>query len=146
MATANPDFDAGAFRSAIQFVFTMAEAPQSGDQLAFYGPSTLVYTTPLDDADVPFDPASTVVRQQAAPVHVPCGVEYFDTQGQPIVFGMVTPSRLAVTLLDEDYALVKDATYVVAGGDRYNFRRTEPPTGLFDVGLFRMHFSAENET
>jgi hypothetical protein len=35
---------------------------------------------------------------------------------------------------------------VVAHGDRYNYRRTEPPTGLFDVGLYVMHFTAQSET
>ena len=146
MAGPNSAFDAAAFRTAIQFVYTMAEAPVSGDQIAFYGPSTLVYSAPVDDEDVPFDPASTVVRVDPQPIHVPCGVEYFDNQGQEIAFGFVTPSRLAITLLDEDYQLVKDAIFVVLGGDRYNFRRCEPPSGLFDVGLFTVHYSAENET
>lgn len=146
MAGSNPAFPADEFRAAIQFVYTMAEAPLAADQIAFYGASTLVYNAPVDDEDVPFDPRSTVIRQPAVPVHVPCGIEYFDAQGQEIVFGTVTPTRIAVTLLDEDYVQVKDSTYCVVGGDKYVYRTTEPPSGLFDVGLFVMHFRAENES
>jgi hypothetical protein len=31
-------------------------------------------------------------------------------------------------------------------GDRYNYRRTEPPRGLFDVGVYRVHVLAEDES
>lgn len=146
MAGRNPGFNPHEFRNAIRFVYDMAAPPVEDDQVTFYGESTLVYTGSVDDDSIPFDPASTVVRQPAPGIRVPCAVEYFDSQGEPVVFGMVTPSRVAITLLDEDYAAVKGATYVVIAGDRYLYRRTEPPTGLFDVGLHVMHFVAENET
>lgn len=146
MASTNPDFDGDAFRQAIQFVYTMAEAPLASDQIAFYQAATLVYTGPVDDENVPFDPQRTVQRVPATPVHVPCGIEYFDAQGQEVVFGTITPTRIVVTLLDEDYLKVKDSTYCVVGGDKYVYRTTEPPSGLFDVGLFSMHFRAESET
>lgn len=145
MAGTNPGFSASEFRAAIRFVYDMAAVPFVDDQATFYGDSTLVYTGVVDDENTPFDPTSTVVRQAAVGVKVPCGIEYFDNEGQPIVFGTVTPSRVAITLLDEDYATVSASAYVVIGGDKYLFRRTEPPSGLFDVGLYTMHFTAENE-
>ena len=61
-------------------------------------------------------------------------------------FGTVTASRITCTLLDQDYLLVKDTSYVVIAGEKYLYRRTEPPSGLFDVGLYVMHYRAENET
>lgn len=145
MAGSNPGFNPAEFRNAIRFVYDMAAVPVEEEQATFYGESTLVFTGSVDDDNIPFDPTETVVRQPAIGIRVPCGIEYFDSQGQPVVFGQLTPSRVAITLLDEDYAQVKDSAYVVIGGDKYLYRRTEPPSGLFDVGLYVMHFQAENE-
>jgi hypothetical protein len=146
MAGSNPDFDAVAFRTNIRFVFGMAAAPLIEEQVAFYFPSQLVYNRSVDTEDVPFDPSATVTSTPSLPVRVPCAIEYFDNEGVSSAFGIITPSRLAITLLDEDYQKIKGATYVVTGGDRYNYRRTEPPAGLFDVGLYTLHFSAVDET
>ena len=99
-----------------------------------------------DGAALPFDPQATVTRTEPTPVKVDCAIEYFDAENQPTNFGMIAPSRISVTLLDEDYDRVKECAYVVVHGDRYNYRRTEPPSGLFDVGVYTMHFTAENET
>lgn len=145
MAGTNPDFPSEEFRSAIRFVYDMAAPPLEEEQVTFFGESTLVYTGSVDDESIPFDPTHTVVRQPAIGKTVACGVEYFDNEGQPVVFGTVTPSRIAITLLDEDYAEVKGSSYVVIAGEKYLYRRTEPPSGLFDVGLYTMHFTAENE-
>lgn len=146
MAGRNAGFSAGEFRSAIRFVYEMAAAPLEAEQATFYGESTLVYAGSVDDDAIGFNPASTVVRQPAVGVRVPCGIEYFDSQGETVVFGTIAPSRVVITLLDQEYVLVKDSAYVVLGGDKYLYRRTEPPTGLFDVGLYAMTFVAENET
>lgn len=146
MAGRNAGFNGNEFRNAIRFVYDMAAPPVAEEQATFYGESTLVYTGSVDDEQVPFDPSRTVVRQPSPGVKVACGIEYFDTEGQAVVFGTVTPSRIAITLLDEEYVQVKDSTYVVVAGEKYLYRRTEPPSGLFDVGLYTMHFTAENET
>ena len=84
-------------------------------------------------------------RVQSLPVRVPCGIEYIDNEGQPVPFGSVTITHVKCALLDEHYTQVSDAAYVAIGGERYLYSRTEPPSGLFDVGLFVMHFRAENE-
>lgn len=139
------DFDGEVFREAIRFVYTMAAPTVPVDQVTFFTAPQLVYNTPVDAEDVPFDPQATVTRQQSPGIRVPCGVEYFDTDGAPVVFGTVTPSKVAVTLLDEDYQQIKGVSYIVIAGEKYNYRRTEPPSGLFDVGLFTIHFQAENE-
>lgn len=145
MAGFNSGFNAGEFRSAIQFVYNMAAPPIPAEQATFYGPSTLVYTGSVDDDELPFNPATTVVRTPATGVKVPCGIEYLDVDGQPVVFGTVTPSKVVTTLLDEDYVKVKGSAYVVIAGEKYLYRRTEPPSGLFDVGLYALHWVAENE-
>lgn len=149
MAGSSPDFNANAFRTAIQSVFTMAAAPLPSDQIKFYFPSTLVYTesgidTGVDSIGVPFNPQSTVVRTQPDPVSVPCGIEYLDKSGQTTVFGDVIPATVQVTLLDEDYAKVQGCAYIVLHGEKYKYVHTVPPSGLFDVGLFTLEFQAEN--
>lgn len=148
MAGVDAGFDGAAFRDAIHFAMHMGLPPDAGDQITFYFAATVTNpgSVTIDGAGVPFDPASSLTSVPATPVQVDCAVEYFDAEGQPTNFGLLTPSRIAVTLLDVDYEQVKDATYVRIAGDRYNFRRTVPPQGLFDVGLFVMHFTAENET
>ena len=146
MAGSNAGFNADAFREGIRFAYTMAASPVASEQVAFYKATELIYTVPVDDDNVPFDPTTTVQRVAPPPVRVPCGVEYFDAEGQPVPFGTVTVSRITCTLLDEDYVQVKDSAYVVIGGEKYLYRRTQPPSGLFDVGLYVMHFRAENET
>lgn len=145
MAGTNPGFDPAQFRNAIRFVYDMAAPPVDDEQATFYGPSTLVYTGSVDDEEVPFDPETTVVSTPATGVKVPCGIEYLDADGQAVVFGTVTPSKVKISLLDEEYAQVAGALYVVIGGEKYLYRRTEPPSGLFDVGIYTMHFVAENE-
>lgn len=146
MASTNADFDAGAFRSAIQFVYQMAAAPVPDDQVTFHFESQLIYNVPVDQDGRPFDPNATVVKTTPPVAKVACAVEYVDAENQPTDFGLLAPSKVKISLLDEDYALVKDAVYVVIAGDRYNYRRTFPPSGLFDVGIFTILYVSENET
>lgn len=146
MAGADPGFNAAEFREAIHFAMRMGAAPETDEQVTFHFASTLTYNLPGDGADVPFDPDATVTRTTPTPVRVDCAIEYYDAENQPTNFGLLAPTRLTLTLLDEDYEQVKDAAYVVAHGDRYNYRRTEPPSGLFDVGLYTMHFTSESES
>lgn len=117
----------------------------TSDQTKFFFSKTLVYNKPVDDNNVPFDPDATVTETQPAPVSAPCGIEYFDADDQPIVFGSITATKLRVTLLDEDYDRVKGCAWLVVGGERYFYKRTRPPQGLFDVGVYTLTFSAENE-
>ena len=139
-------FDSTAFRDAIRQVYTMAATPVADDQVTFHFASQLVYNTNVDADNRPFDVNATVTSTTPDPVKVPCAVEYFDAENQPTNFGLMAPTKLRIALLDEDYAKVREAVFVTLGGDRYNYRRTEPPSGLFDVGIYTMHFTAENET
>lgn len=145
-SVANSGFDAQGFRDGIRLAMEIGAAPNPADRITFHFPSQLVYNSPADGDHVPFDPTATVTRQEPPTVQVDCAVEYFDAENQPTSFGLLAPTRLVLTLLDEDYQRVKDCSYVVAHGDRYDYRRTEPPSGLFDVGIFVMHFTAQSET
>lgn len=146
MAGTDAGFNAAEFRDAIHFAMQLGAAPDPAEQVTFHFDSQLVYTVPADGADVPFDPNATVTKTTPPPVRVDCAVEYFDAENQPTSFGMLAPTRLSVTVLDEDYRLIQGCSYVVVHGDRYDYRRTEPPSGLFDVGLYTMHFTSRSET
>lgn len=145
MAGTNSSFSAKEFRTGIRFAMDMGAAPIGSDQASFIFASALTYNQPSDDENVPFDPASTVTSSTPSPVHVSCAIQYFDRDGQPTVFGELVPSRVEITLLDQEYVLVKDAIGVVLGGELFKYGHTEPPTGLFDVGLFKIHYSNEND-
>lgn len=145
MAGTSPDFDPEEFRSAIHSVMELGAPPDPAERVTFYFARSLVYNTPVDDDNTPFDPSATVTEQPPRAVTVPCAVEYADREGEPVPFGVVTASKLLITLLDEDYDQVKGCAYVVAGGDKYLYRRTVPPMGLYSVGVYQMIFIAENE-
>ena len=151
MAGLNPGFRATDFRGAVRFLAQMAAPTVVQDQAVFLFTEEVVYDSPVDAEDVPFDPAARPVLAsggQPAPrtsATVPCLVEYHDALNEPVPFGQVAPTRLAVTLLDEDYAQVKEARTIRVGGERYDYQHTEVPKGLFDVTLWRMWFVAEGE-
>lgn len=153
MAGTNPGFNAAEFRDAIHFAMHLGAPPDAGERATFHFPTQLQFVAPggggaaaIDGDLVPFDPATTVVSVELPTVQVDCAIEYFDAENQPTNFGLMAPARIAVTLLDEDYVKVRGCVYVVVHGDRYDFRRTEPPTGLFDVGVYTMHFTSQSET
>lgn len=146
MAGTNPGFDSQAFRDGIHFAMQMGLPPAESEQPLFEFPSQLVYTGSADDEDVPFDPDLTVQRTTPDPVRVPCAVEYFHDEGQLTNFGLQQPTRIRVTVLDEDYVLIEGCNACIIKGDRYKFRSIEPPGGLFDVGYYLLHFTAEQET
>ena len=146
MAGKNSGFNAKAFRQNIRFVYNMAAPPLEEEQATFYFPSELVYNVGTDAEDTPFDPQATVTRNQPDPVRVPCSIEFKDTAGQVIDFGLITPAEVEITLLDEDYEKVKGCSYVVLRGEKYNYQQTYAPSGLFDVGLYTMSFRAESAT
>jgi hypothetical protein len=94
---------------------------------------------------VPFNPVIPVTRVTPPTKKVPCAVEYFDAEGVMTDFGMVAPSRAVITLLDQDYQQVVGCSAVLLKGERYVYSKTEFPSALFDVGLYAMHFTAEND-
>ncbi len=138
-------FDGKKFRNAIQFVFEMAEPPESDQKIMFHFTDTVTYAGHADSDLVPFDPTQSATRTTRPPINVPCDVEFVQQSEEPTAFGSVVPSKLKVLLLDEDWAKVKDCSFVVMGGDKYNRYYEQPEFGLFDVGLHTMVFQAENE-
>lgn len=146
MAGSVPGFNAADVRAGLRLAMTIGLPPVEADQPTFYFPREVTNTERADDEDVPFDPDARPTLAPARSVKVPCAVEYFDAAGKIENFGVITPSKIAVTLLDEDHDKVRGFEYVVIGGDRYWYRRTEPPLGLVSVGVWIVHCTAEDES
>lgn len=147
MAGRSPNFNRAAFVKGIHFAMDMGAPPDSAEQLAFYMPSTLVYNATVDEDDVPFDPrAVPVTAVRPDPIKVPAAVEYADASGVYTDLGIITPSRINVTLLDEDYRKIKGCVFCILKGVKYMYRHTEAPQGLFDVGIYVLAFVAEDVT
>lgn len=148
MAGTNPGFSAEAFRNGIRVAMNMglAEPP---DAPVFHFPSVRSNSlgAPADQAGLPFDPDIDVdTTPTQAPVSVPCALEFFDSNGQPARgFGTIHPTRVEVTLLDEDHAQVEGCSHVVISGETYHYRQTIPQVGLFDVEVFQMMFTVDSE-
>jgi hypothetical protein len=146
LAGAFPGGEAAArrFRQGAAFAMGMGTPSDEQDAVSFLVDDTAAAPGPVDENGLPFDPAVQRPRILRT-VRVPCAVEYFDSRGEVTQLGIVTPSRVVLTLLDEHYALVKDAVAVVIDGDRFNYRKAEPPVGLFSVTVHRLQFDAVDD-
>jgi hypothetical protein len=121
--------------------------PLDADQPTFFMPRTVTTTEPVDGNHVPFNPDVTPVRSPPVSHKVPCSIEYHDGDGKIESFGAVIskPSKVVLTLLDEDYNTVKGFEFVVISGLRYWYKRTETTKGLVSVGLYKVHCVSEDE-
>lgn len=153
MAGTSPDFDADDFRTQIRNVEQIFAPPIEAERATFYFDNQLVYTDGTDDDDVPFDRnAMPVVSQPISPIQVPCSVQYYDASGALTDFGIMVPSRAELTFLDEDYHKIDGSkagkshfSYVALKGEKFIYRSTEFPTGLFDVGIYVVHVVASDQ-
>lgn len=147
MAGTNSDFDAGAFRDGILLAMRMGMPVDTTDQPTFHFPPVRTHTAD-HGTGLPFDPAVAFSEDVPTPVAVDCAVAFFSGagEGEATAMGHLHPSRVEVTLMQEEYDQVVGASSVVIGGDVYRYRFTEPPVGLFDVGVYVMHFTAEDES
>lgn len=145
MAGSVPGFNADEVRAGLRLAMTVGLPPVEADQPTFFMPRVASTTGAADEDFIPFDPAQR--RTLAPPVshRVPCAVEYFDNQGKIENFGVIVPSKVEITLLDEDYAKIKGFEFVVIGGNKYWYSRTAPPNGLVSVGVFTIYCTAEDQ-
>lgn len=145
-AGALPGFDAEDFRTNIRLAMTVGLPPVVSDQPTFVFPGAITNTDPADEEDVPFDSAARPTVAASVSKQVPCAVEYVDAAGKVENFGVLAPSKVMLTLLDEDYEQIRGFTYVVIGGDRFYYDKTETPLGLDSVGIWIVHANAEDDS
>lgn len=138
-------FDADAVRSGLRLAMKVGLPPDAAEQPTFFFPREYTTTDATDQEGVPFSPDG---RRNAPPprsVKVDCAIEYRDGEGKLENFGVIVPARVVLTLLDLDYVRIKGFEYVVIGGGKYYYRRTETPKGLVSVGLYKVHCVSEDE-
>jgi len=142
-----PNFDAAAVREGLRLAMQVGLPPDTDDQPLFVMPTTVSgdAVNVLDAAGTPFNPSYRPTRSVPATVRVPCAIEYFDGAGKIESFGLVAPSHVLLTLLDQDFAQVKGFVYVVIGGNKYWFEREFAPLGLVDVGVHQIKCRSDDE-
>jgi hypothetical protein len=137
-------FNASDFRSAIRFAMTMGAPVNPAEQVTFIIAGQATYAG-ADPAGDPYDwttaPTTTVVAQA---IHVLAAVTFgSEPPVEGTAVGVFDASRISLTVLDEDYAPVRNADEVIVGGVHYII---DPPgavpVGLFDVTVYTIHATA----
>jgi hypothetical protein len=139
-----PDFDRIAILRGLYTAMEFGEPTRTSDKATFF---TLVSEVAVerDDDGIPFD---STYRRTRVPrsMQVPVAIEFIDKADQSESFGYIQSTRVKLTLLDPDYQKVKGFNYVVIGGDKYNYRITEPPVALGAIDVWTVHVVAEDES
>lgn len=137
-------FDKAKVLAGLHKAMEFGQATRVADRATFYKIVTTTDEVPRDDDFIPFDPEA-VRTSKPTPFVVNCAVEFVDRTDAVETFGAITASRIKITLLDAEYQKVKGFAYVVAGGDTYRYRLTEPPVALGDIDVWTVHCVAEDE-
>lgn len=146
MANAPVPFDPQAFVQGILTAMTIGEPTREEDKATFYFPADMVAEGSRDSEGIPFDPSTTATPvPRRPPVRVPCAVEYQDAEGKIENWGVLVPSKAVITLLDNEYQQVKGFSFVVIGGVKYMYSRTETPVAMVTVDVWTVHCVAEDQ-
>lgn len=146
MAGSVPGFNPDEVRTGLRLAMNIGLPPVETDQPTFYFPRAASTTGAADEDAMPFDVTKRRVLDPPRSVRVPCAIEYFDNQGKIENFGVIVPSKVELTVLDEEYEKIKGFEYVVIGGSRYWYSRTATPAGLVSIGVFTIYCTAEDQT
>lgn len=150
------DFDGEGFRNAIRFAMQMGTNPdadkapifiQKGLGRTYWKNNVQLITTPRLDRDgQPYDPDIEVRREADDQIRVDCAIEVVRADAEELPVGAFRLTKLVVTLLDDQYQVVKDCRELLYNGDRYMFGYEPESNGLFDVGVYTMIFYAKDES
>lgn len=147
MAGTSALFDAAAFRTAIRATMTMGLPGSVADQATFRWSEVKSFTKQDSDAKPWLWTAATITDVVHADVQVPVAMEILRTvQQEGTSIGDFNVTRVILTLLDVDYDLIVGADVVLLGQNTYNIDFIEPPIGLFDVTVWRIHCRAGDES
>lgn len=95
--------------------------------------------TLLDSEGTPLDPRIAAVVTSPDPVQVPCAVEFApDRTDNETIVGTFRDTKVTLTILDVDFALVQDAIEVAIGKKRYNISDIAPPLGMGTATVYQL--------
>ena len=149
-------FDGTGFRQAIRFAMQMGTNPDAdrrpkfvrrSGQVTYWLDGVELTTAPRMDRDgKPLNPDIEVRRPADQLLEVDCAIEVVKADAEELPVGNFRPTKILVTLLDEQYALVEGCREMVYNGDRYVFGYEPESNGLFDVGVYTLIFYAKDES
>lgn len=148
MAGSNPAFNQDVFRDVIRTTMIMGTANPTTEKPTFRWNPSKTYTI-QDPGGQPYDFTSAPVTTVApADVQVPVAVEFSARPAGSLEtsIGEFDTSRVIITVLDEDYALIKGADEVLLGGNTYDIQFVGPPIGLFEVTVYQIFAIARDES
>lgn len=136
------------FRDGVHLAMSFGQPPNAEDQPKFLFAASLTYPpgTALDQEGKPLDPTIEPTATTQNSITVPCAVEFQTATADELPVGSFRPTKATITLLDEDYVQVKDATDVVLGGDTYLIGYKPPPLGAGPVTVYQFVCFARQET
>lgn len=149
-STFGAGFNADAFRNAITSTMQMGMPGGAAEMATFQWRTGKTYGVEADSSGVPFDfTASPTSTSPHADVIVPVALEF---SGNVSGVTELTPDGsfenpyAVLTLLDIHHSQIVGANTVLLGGNTYVIRYTEPPIGLFEVTVYRIHLQAIDES
>lgn len=139
-------FDRDAVLAGLRTAMQFGAPSVAADRATFVMPRVKVDDEiPADEQGVPFDPDQRPVYLAPTKHTVPCAIDYDDAPGKLENFGIIAPSKILITLLGPDYNTVEGFEYVVIAGQKYLYRKTEPPVALGTLDVWTVHCQAEDE-
>ena len=100
-----------------------------------------------EDADgVPFDPSAVDTHPTLTPVSVLMAVEEEERPGVHVDWTQIIPTRLVLTLIADDYALVEGFDHVLIGSERFYYVREKVPMALVTLGIHQVVVRAEDDS
>lgn len=138
-------FDRNAVLAGLRTAMQFGAPSNVADRATFFMPRVYSTTESVDDLGVPFDPDVRPVASSPVKHTVPCAIDYVDAQGKLENFGIIVASKIIITLLSPDYDTVEGFEYVVIAGQKYLYRKTEPPVALGTLDVWTVHCQAEDE-
>lgn len=152
----NVDFPEEQFRNAIKFAMQMGKNPDESRQVIFIRKGTgrtywkngvEIEGAPRMDRDGnPLDPTIETREEEDTEIRRDCAVEVERADAEELPVGNFRPTKVVITLLDDDYTAVKDCREVQYNGDRYLYGYEPESDGLFEVGVYTMIFYALDES
>ena len=133
-------------REGLRLAMRVGLPELEADRPTFYLPAVSTATDEQDSEGVPFDVASPVTVVAPEGIQVPCAYEETARDPREVDFATVTPTRLKLTILDEDLALVAGFVRVVIAGEPFGYEREGTPNGLGDVLVHTIYLIAQDDS
>ena len=158
MAGSDPRFPKERFKEGIRFAMGMGAPVRPEDRATFHFREERVYPegTRLDQEGKPLNPSIRAEYVRPDPLtldHV--AIEHERATPEELPVGVRIPTRVVITMLEEEYQKIKDraaeggeefAYEVELGGDHYRIGYRPTPMAIFDAGVHQIVCYAMEES